>query len=359
MEDVEFLFDEDDRALFRSTEFDLKAKALRYHLMPRLENLFREALGLVQAIYGVDALEFSTISRSPGFRTDRRQGDVTFDYETCIVGLCGVRKPIWTKVERAKDGKPPVVLYISWRLELLKDGLFASVSTPFGIPLAPTSYDLLVAPLTASAGELAALCQFAKIDIHTSADDHRTLRTLDDRLKNVPHSAAPEIVLVSQHLQWPITNEQGMACAHMLAKLFPIYDAWLRAAQGLEVRLPALLQKLDEHIHCNRAVGTELLEEEVEQQRSQNVDISALGIERTVALPAKRYRVFQRDEWRCVSCGKDPVNHGVILHVDHIDPRSKGGVDRLENYQTLCNICNLGKSNRDNTDIRALQRGKG
>ena len=35
----------------------------------------------------------------------------------------------------------------------------------------------------------------------------------------------------------------------------------------------------------------------------------------------------------------------VELHVDHIKPWSKGGETVLENLQTLCATCNLGKSN--------------
>jgi len=42
----------------------------------------------------------------------------------------------------------------------------------------------------------------------------------------------------------------------------------------------------------------------------------------------------------------------VILHVDHILPRSKGGKDEMINFQTLCDKCNLGKSNTDKTDLR-------
>ncbi|MCL4507775.1 MAG: HNH endonuclease [Chloroflexi bacterium] len=33
------------------------------------------------------------------------------------------------------------------------------------------------------------------------------------------------------------------------------------------------------------------------------------------------------------------------LHVDHILAWSKGGETVLENLQTLCSVCNLGKSN--------------
>ena len=59
-----------------------------------------------------------------------------------------------------------------------------------------------------------------------------------------------------------------------------------------------------------------------------------------------RLRVFKRDNYACVICGKNPANYrGVILHLDHKIPFSKGGNNSLENLRTLCDKCNLGRNN--------------
>ena len=58
-----------------------------------------------------------------------------------------------------------------------------------------------------------------------------------------------------------------------------------------------------------------------------------------------RYAVLKRDHFKCCACGASPAKDpSVELHVDHIIPWSKGGDTSLDNLQTLCSKCNLGKS---------------
>jgi hypothetical protein len=47
------------------------------------------------------------------------------------------------------------------------------------------------------------------------------------------------------------------------------------------------------------------------------------------------------------------------LEVDHITPRSKGGLDVIENFQALCYSCNAMKQDRDDTDFRAVRAAYG
>ena len=60
-----------------------------------------------------------------------------------------------------------------------------------------------------------------------------------------------------------------------------------------------------------------------------------------------RMKVFQRDNFRCKFCGRTAKE--IKLHTDHIFPVSKGGKTNLDNLQTLCQDCNLGK--KDNIFI--------
>ncbi|GAA3811319.1 HNH endonuclease [Amycolatopsis tucumanensis] len=46
---------------------------------------------------------------------------------------------------------------------------------------------------------------------------------------------------------------------------------------------------------------------------------------------------------RCAQCGRRPLEHGVVLVVDHKVPREWGGTDDIDNLQPLCEECNAGK----------------
>lgn len=72
---------------------------------------------------------------------------------------------------------------------------------------------------------------------------------------------------------------------------------------------------------------------EYSKENSRNVSLSL------------RLKVLNRDNFRCIFCGKSPAtDFGTKLPIDHIVPFSKGGKSTLENLQTLCEECNLGKS---------------
>lgn len=59
-----------------------------------------------------------------------------------------------------------------------------------------------------------------------------------------------------------------------------------------------------------------------------------------------RLLILQRDLFKCKICGASPSSSAdVKLEVDHIIPYSKGGETVESNLQTLCRLCNNGKSN--------------
>jgi hypothetical protein len=67
--------------------------------------------------------------------------------------------------------------------------------------------------------------------------------------------------------------------------------------------------------------------------------------QRNLMSPALRYDIMKRDGFRCVLCGARAAE-GAKLHVDHIKPIAKGGKTEASNLRTLCDRCNLGKSDK-------------
>lgn len=85
-----------------------------------------------------------------------------------------------------------------------------------------------------------------------------------------------------------------------------------------------------------------------------------------VKMNSQRYELFDIKGTKCVTCkieGKyfakerthksqpfhfnlyaiNEQGEEVLMTKDHIHPRSKGGEDHIDNYQTMCTICNFTK----------------
>lgn len=65
-----------------------------------------------------------------------------------------------------------------------------------------------------------------------------------------------------------------------------------------------------------------------------------------------RFKILRKYNFTCLACGRKPPS--VIIHVDHIKPRSTHPGLELDpdNLQLLCEDCNLGKSNQSQDDLR-------
>lgn len=66
-----------------------------------------------------------------------------------------------------------------------------------------------------------------------------------------------------------------------------------------------------------------------------------------------RFEIFKRDGFRCTYCGATPTDSP--LHLDHIEPVSKGGGNGPENLVTACSSCNLGKGARELGDKQPIR----
>ncbi len=103
-------------------------------------------------------------------------------------------------------------------------------------------------------------------------------------------------------------------------------------------------------------VNSDNISEEVQEDNFDLIPINISTQSETKKIKTKRtsrginlrlrWTILQRDNFSCSKCGRSPAKDpSIILHVDHIIPWSKDGETVIENLETLCEKCNLGKSN--------------
>ncbi len=149
-----------------------------------------------------------------------------------------------------------------------------------------------------------------------------------------------------------LTNEVNISDGRLFENILNLWQHYGRQPRRRELAIPPSTISQGPY---NRRFGSwsAALVSFIEYVNVENIEItsdpkqqgirSKSGREPSLRL---RWHVLQRDRYTCRACGTSPsLTPGVKLHVDHIVPWSKGGATVLENLQTLCSDCNLGKSN--------------
>ncbi len=122
--------------------------------------------------------------------------------------------------------------------------------------------------------------------------------------------------------------------------------AYIRRWGGWRAALTAFVKRVNESQEHSAQPATA---EPVVNAKSSPSSV----VPRSISL-SLRYRVLARDNFRCVVCGASPAKDGSVeLHVDHIQPWSRGGKNTDDNLRTLCLKCNLGKGVRTDAELTA------
>jgi 5-methylcytosine-specific restriction endonuclease McrA len=90
------------------------------------------------------------------------------------------------------------------------------------------------------------------------------------------------------------------------------------------------------------AISLELVK--FDTQLTQNPEMNAIDYQQGTLVGCE-IRAYLLEKWqrRCAYCGRE----GVPLQIEHIQPRSRGGTDRVSNLALACEPCNLAKSTQD------------
>lgn len=191
---------------------------------------------------------------------------------------------------------------------------------------------------------------------HISHGDARNLLNFNESLSEefIECLVDDSLQFSSSSYYFPVSFERGLFNLQMaFVALYPLLDASIDIEKGQPDRLPEMLDAYVEWMHdggFEKWFQRHIKPEESETEDNQEIDLPELDNYRFIRA-GLWWEILSRDNWTCCSCGRSVREHGIVLHVDHKVPRSKGGTDDRNNLQALCMKCNIGKSNRDSTDL--------
>ena len=128
-----------------------------------------------------------------------------------------------------------------------------------------------------------------------------------------------------------------------IAKLCPEIDFSIDML--MEYTSPAGRKHYEDEVIFSYDEVKEAYGDMLQRVEEQNCESERRRLERSKMTPSLRYEVLRRDKFRCQICGASQSD-GIKLHVDPIVPVSKRGKTELSNLRTLCDMCNLGKSDK-------------
>ena len=335
----EVLFEPKDTEVFRIPDVKTRLATLQNYFFPRLEFLARFALERVERVYGVNPYDRMTFIYRPSHRKDAK---VNVDFGEAHVGISGKRQSDRPLAVKHRNGKPYVFHSSYLTFNVFPEGYMCVQLAPFtsyvdqdylssASMLFRKSADLLI--------PMFAIQHISYLGAHDFVPIHEYMSFTTD--------TSSDVAFFSPFHTFPVDASHGLSnLVGAFVVLYPLIDSLISLAEGKEPRLPEMLQKYREWWFSPRKPST------------PDADEPAPGVPEIPELDSYSFiraglwwDVLARDKWTCRSCGRS-AKDGVTLHVDHIVPRSLGGADDPDNLQTLCRKCNIGKSNRDRTDLR-------
>jgi hypothetical protein len=319
--------------------------------------ILEEALSRIRKIYGVEVFkEGSAVHSSPNFRP-KRDNELKVNYTWASMGITGARKPIWKGFAR-KDGKPVKIIGYALDFCFDEDSLSLICGQPYRPKLTDESFKKFFEFLRHNSRLVHAIQNLSEMRYPSLSFD-------EEEKVIVPFDQFIDMLIDLKDYAWGFYREIrlpiGLADLTTIIDSFvifyPIYDSALRIAKGEKDIFEELTSKLKRK-HLFSEDEDNLEDEDADEERPERLvteeekDLLAKSVDgKKIVKAGMRWQVMERDDFKCVACGLS-AKDGAILHVDHIVPRSKGGLDVMENYQTLCHQCNIGKSNKSQINLR-------
>ncbi len=334
----EIIFEKRDLEIFKIPDVKTKLDTLQNYFFPRLKRLIDKSLEIVTEVYAINPHDKFTFNYTPSHRKNAKNNSY---FGVVKIGIGGKRAASKTLKVLNSQGKPYVFHPSELSFEVLPNGKIFVRLLPFKYAVEKNYVLKIKRALEENSDTIQTLFSLFHIAHNTFSDNLVTFNKLMNNLD--------EFDLKSSHYYFPVDITSGLEeLVVSFLVLYPILELCFDIAEGndtfLETRLKVFMDWLNK----------EQTEEAIESDEADvaKITIPVLDNYRFVR-PGLWWQVLARDHWTCCSCGRK-AKDGVTLEVDHILPRSKGGKDEIKNLQTLCKKCNIGKSNKDDTDLRSL-----
>jgi hypothetical protein len=337
----EIIFEQRDSEIFKIPDTRTRLDTLQKYFFPRLEVLLRHTLDVIQTVYDVNPYERMTFVYAPSHRKTASQN---FDYGQVHIGLCGKRRTDRTLTIKRRDGNPFFYhpTYLTYNVDL-QGGMFVKL-LPFRQSVDSKFVSTVAHLIRHNLDALSPIFALTHIS-HSSAEQFVHIRDafIDEEV------GYNGIRLLSPLYYFPLDINRGLVNLILaFIALYPLLDSLVSIGEGEPPELYKMLKKFKKWYLSKEKQYEEKLDSDYE--RSDLIDLPELDSYFFVRA-GLWWSVLARDKWKCCSCGRS-AKDGITLHVDHIKPRSLGGSDDMKNLQTLCLKCNIGKSNKDSTDLR-------
>ena len=345
----EVRFEQRDLDIFRIQDAKTKLATLQNYFFPRMEIMLRHSVELARKIYGINPFETMTVVRTPNHRKDAKN---VVDHNICQIGLSGKRTDDALIITHS-NGEPfkfhpsSLLFRIDPSTKQMHVGLcfFNYLVNEDFVALATDS-------LSKNAKALQSLFNALQIGFW-SGDPFLTFRQTLGDMKNPYRVTSNGQFAYSAYCRSPVVGfpvDGGgiRGLARSFTGLYPILDSMVLLGRGEKPRLEEMLPKFVDWWYSEDQED----KGDSSDDGEPNEDIQLPELDSyAIIRPKLWWDILARDNWTCVSCGRS-AKTGIILNIDHIVPRSRGGTNDRSNLQTLCWKCNIGKSNRDKTNLR-------
>jgi hypothetical protein len=349
IEDI--IFEERDIQIFGIPDVKTKLSTLQNYFFPRLEILLHYTLNIVSGVYSVNPYDRMAFVYRPSHRDNAKENT---DFEVAHIGVGAKRgnKPL--KIIK-RNGQPFFYHPTYLTYKVLPTGTIHVELLPFRQGVDDDYVAAISALIEKHSDTLLPLLSLAHIS-HTSDISYCEFLPLHKAL--VPEEIGTlGVKLVSPRYYFPVDANRGLyELILAFTLLYALAESFICIGEGREPELEKMLDQFKEWYVDLNNIEDDDVDEEIDEEDLGLSEIPELDSYSFVRA-GKWWAVLARDRWKCLSCGRSAQEDGVVLEVDHIIPRSKGGSDDISNLQTLCKKCNVGKSNKDATRLCTESNG--